>query len=212
MQTAQQVQNIRHAITVMERVRDHEASTGKKWLQMCSWQTWHNMGVDNTFIDKVPTRTEDDAHKCGMQACFGGWIGMAKEFQAQGVYPSPVDGQPLIGTEVGTVAHQSVGTVFEKLFGWNREMSESITLHSKNIFFMSEGLLSSSTVTPSHIIGWLEKRLIEAIASQPKANLFLTAEELVATEANEAIEKAKGSPINHQLPEVGVPSMFLPPA
>lgn len=198
MQTAQQVQNIRHAITVMERVQAYEKETGKQWLMMCSWQTVNHMGIDTSFMDRAPAKTEKEARACGYQACFGGHIAMAKEFQLQGVYPDEKTGFP----RLGDVRFQTCDMVFSELFGWSQETSDSITLHSKKLFMPEEK--TSGKVTPAHIIGWLEERLTEAIASQPKTNLFLTAEELVATEANEAIEKAKGSPINHQLPEVGV--------
>ena len=66
--------NVQKAIKVIQRVVDQGRS-----FDMGSWQ-------DDTGC--VIQRTEVELHECGTAACFGGWVAVSPEFQADGGLPT----------------------------------------------------------------------------------------------------------------------------
>ena len=64
------VERVKKAIAVMERVRDENRAFDMNW-----WQG--RVGHNRCFDEAVP-------HACGTAACFAGWLAVSPEFQADG--------------------------------------------------------------------------------------------------------------------------------
>lgn len=79
------VHNMLSAIEVMQRA-DHF---------YIGW--WQEQGI------KGIADTEDELHRCGTAACFAGWVGVTKEFRADGGTVCSVSGIPRITTPDGVV-------------------------------------------------------------------------------------------------------------
>lgn len=76
------VENIKHAINIMERVKARDDE-----LNMSRWQS-------NSAGEIL--KNEIDLHQCGTPACFGGWVAVSPEFKAAGGAPDFI-GAPTIG-------------------------------------------------------------------------------------------------------------------
>lgn len=96
MKTEQQIKNLEEALYVMwPSVPEANVAVALKYWQEKPW-TEHC--------------TADTKATCGTIACFGGWVALYPYFQAQGVFPNPVNGAPMMPPLAGS-------EVAEFLFG-----------------------------------------------------------------------------------------------
>lgn len=86
------VENIRKAIQVMERVKAHESNCDRKLLDLRYFQS---------APDSVKVETENEVlHKCGTTCCFAGWLGVSPEFKEMGLTVSLNMGIPYLKGDV----------------------------------------------------------------------------------------------------------------
>lgn len=100
-------ENIKKAITVMERVKANEITMERKLLNMSFFRQGEN---DDVFSLK---EEDEILHSCGTTCCFAGWIAVSPEFREQGVTSTPI-GEIQIGE------CDNIEDNMETLFGFDR--------------------------------------------------------------------------------------------
>lgn len=122
--------NVQKAINVMQRVVDQNRA-----FDISRWQEG-----DSSCIQE----TEGLLHTCGMAACFGGWVAVSPEFQADGGWVG-LKGMPAIsGTSAGastiakwlgipTGAANNLTGVFQRLYWGDELISERHTVTAQEV-------------------------------------------------------------------------------
>jgi hypothetical protein len=78
------VENIKKAIAVMERVKVNEEKLNRRLFDM-RWFRYTGPNTDESVAhiyeyEEIPKIEKDVIHQCGTTCCFAGWIAVAPEF------------------------------------------------------------------------------------------------------------------------------------
>jgi len=140
------IQHLDEAIEIMRR-------TPIQGFDMEEWRQEDAMGIRD--MSEEPPESEQDAHQCGMVACFGGWLALSPEFQRDGGKQWESSGAPIIHGPDGERHLGSEAVAY--WLGVSQWTGLALTLTDSDlghVFYNDVGLVSD--IGPQDIIGALE--------------------------------------------------------
>jgi hypothetical protein len=148
------VENIKKAIAVMERVKSYEELHGRKFLNMLYFQR----NTDNIY--KSTRRTEEEVTKedCGTVCCLAGWMAISPEFRDQ-IQPNSYGG-PEFNNQV--FRNETPASVIAHLFEIEKYLAYALIhphsqFHPSSVWNVTEE--QAEKITPDQVIEKLKALL-----------------------------------------------------